>query len=473
MSVKEVGGRLRNSENPKWAHHFAVFMLVIVVYHLVMNIYSGDSITMFAVENTSTWPLLVDTLKMRYREVTSRTLIELFLFPLSNHVILWKIANIAVYALLVWSLMRITDYRYSKLVFGLWLIYPVYEMSSAGWIATYMNYLWPLAFSTYAMISLKKIYCGERVYAFEWVTFLLAFLFAGNVEQMNVLILCVLIYFGIDYYIIGKRKDRIWFFLLAATITAANLIYIIVCPGRVNRAWFEVRWMHDYGTLSIIDKGVLGVNDTVYKLLVNPIFLLFVIALFILGILDYIYKKPQQRNLIGKIIRLSYIFPLVCTFILIGIRIFGSSGFSGSSVLTTNVINLFSSNTNKVDGVTWINISYYTPFIVNMAMLISINVALLNLFDDERKNIRLASMFFIGLITHVMMGLSPTLYASNLRTFIFFDAMMIYVLILMYDYSRELRKNVHPYITKSCSCIYSACVVLSVVMGVINAAFKA
>ena len=135
---------------------YVLFTIIIIVWHILMREYGNDSVTYFSkIFGTDK---LINILMNRYDTWTSRVIIEAVLFPISTNVLIWKICNILMYILFIYSILCLTNYKYYKITFCLLLNYPIIEMSSAGWIATYVNYFWPLSAGTYALTSLHKIY---------------------------------------------------------------------------------------------------------------------------------------------------------------------------------------------------------------------------------------------------------------------------------------------------------------------------
>ncbi len=390
---------------------YIIFLAIVIFWHLLMREYRGDAVNYFSHGLDS--ETLVDLLKDRYETWSSRVLIEAILYILSQNVVVWKVCNIVVYALFAYSLLRVTDFKAPKLTLGLWIIYPVIEMSTAGWIATYMNYFWPLAMGTFALISLHKIYYGKKIRWIEWPVYLLAALFATNVEQVCVLFVCILTGFGIEYYVIQKSRRGLWFYILQWIITMGNLVFILLSPGNAERTWGETaRQMHDFGILSIVDKGVLGVVVTMNELATDNLnFLLFVSMIFFISIINHHYVRREEDKVKKILIEICYSAPLVFTVALTILKNTSETYFSQIQSLFENIV--------KVDAANWINFKYYIPFIAYMLMIMAIMIALLNLFDDCKENFRLTALFVTGLLTRVILGFSPTLYASGMRTFIF------------------------------------------------------
>lgn len=440
---------------PQWAVWYVLFMIVIIFWHLLMHEYIGDAVTNFSKGLDS--DTLINILKRRYNNWSSRVIIEGLLYLIARYVNLWKLCNIAVYALFAYSLLYLTDFKHPKLTLGLWLTYPVIEMASAGWIATYMNYFWPLAMCTYAMISLHKLYNGKKIHLIEWLTFSLAALFAANVEQVCVLYACVLTGFGIDYFLIQKSKKGFVFYILQWIITLGNIAFICLSRGNSVRTWKEIGMrMQDFGTMSIIDKGVLGVVVTMGKLVTaNLNFLIFVTVIFAISILNRYYSEKKTTGLKKLITRICFALPFAAA---VGLTVFKTASETFFPQIVGVLLNYV-----RVDAENWYNLKYYVPFIVYMVMIMAILVALLNLFEDVKKSFMLAALFMTGLLSRVVLGFSPTLYASNMRTFIFFDAVIIFIIVLMYCFSAEVRKKLPQRVHKAASYIFTAAVVISVI----------
>ena len=71
-------------------------------------------------------------------------------------------------------------------------------MQSAGWMATTINYLWPLAMGSYAMVLLDRIYNQKKVGVVPALLALFALAFATNFETFGIMYLCLLTYFSLE-----------------------------------------------------------------------------------------------------------------------------------------------------------------------------------------------------------------------------------------------------------------------------------
>ncbi|WP_029071356.1 hypothetical protein [Kandleria vitulina] len=139
------------------------FLVYIILIHLCTREYVGDALQYFkkVLDNYS----LLDGTIMRYNTWTSRVIIEIPLYLITHnmHVYIWVFLDIIILIILALSLMKLTQYKQNKLIILLIILYPFTEMSSAGWIATTINYLWPLALGCTSFVLLDKMYRNEHI----------------------------------------------------------------------------------------------------------------------------------------------------------------------------------------------------------------------------------------------------------------------------------------------------------------------
>lgn len=215
---------------------FLLFIVVILAYHFLLREYIGDFREMFSpLMDTDT---LGEALRKRYETWSSRVFIEapLILLAHNNGVLLWKVCNVFVWIALALSLMYLTHYKNNVMLIGLILMYPVIDMASAGWIATYINYLWPLTAGCISLIALDKMYFDKRIYFPEAVMYLLLELFATNFETFGMMYACILLwYIGNLWYEKKIKLKKVCFWLLQMAIAVGNMIFALTCPGNFIR----------------------------------------------------------------------------------------------------------------------------------------------------------------------------------------------------------------------------------------------
>ena len=163
-----------------------------LIWHLVIKISAGDDVVYFQtlMDGRSIWEILAH----RYATWSSRMAIEFVLIPLVQVPWLWKILDIIVFTLipvLLYRLLFLNPEKYLDMecninkTAGKWLVcafmllYPFSDMVSAGWIATTVNYLWPLLGLLYIALLLQKLaqkdmYTGMKVQAVWFPAFFAA-----------------------------------------------------------------------------------------------------------------------------------------------------------------------------------------------------------------------------------------------------------------------------------------------------------
>lgn len=153
-----------------------IFSLIILLFyfilaHLKMNIEFGDFAYFY--EQAKIQNIFQFLLK-RYNEWSSRVFIELVMIcvlrcPLIIFHILDIIVWISLFICLVYLVFPKEKYYLSIFVALLIIIYPLYDMETAGFFATLTNYIWPLSSLLISFIPVKKSLNGggERVGLFE------------------------------------------------------------------------------------------------------------------------------------------------------------------------------------------------------------------------------------------------------------------------------------------------------------------
>ena len=216
----------------KWRYFpFVVLTLGMLIFHSTIKLGWGDDHDYTMVLNKGNLNVIPFIIH-RYYNWSSRLIIESFLIILVHFQWLWRILDTAVMVIISVSISKLipsSDIRKSNwIIAGLVFIYPISHMNSAGWIATTMNYSWPLAFGLFSMIPIKKILFDEKIKSFEYILYILAILFALNQEQMCAIVLSVYLVFTV--YLVLKRRPNL-FMIIQSLLSIASIIFILTCPG--------------------------------------------------------------------------------------------------------------------------------------------------------------------------------------------------------------------------------------------------
>ena len=268
---------------------FVLFVGAMLILHAIMG-FNGDDIKYAKVLTNQS---LVDYINYRYYNWSSRLIIDGLLVILTHiDMIIWKILDVIIYTFGVYYIIKLVNKKYSKKMayFGilLFLMYPFYEMASAGWISTTLNYSWCFAFGMISFIPLIYEYHGEKVNKYIYIVSFLALLYATNQEQSGALI------FGFNLlyllYSVINKKGINKFNLLATVISAAALIFVLTCPGNSIRFAQEVSyWYPEFANFTILQKSYLGLVTTFGNLIEQKV--IFPLFYIILSVFIFLFKK--------------------------------------------------------------------------------------------------------------------------------------------------------------------------------------
>lgn len=289
-------------------------IIVLILYHMKFDLSFGDTPDVFAhilkrgsndfPEDANVFQAIHNFTVSRYHGWSSRSIIEIFLIILSvTPPILWHLMDIGTVILIGYcidELVSIKDARIKYLsIFSFLMMYYPVHMASAGWIATTLNYSWPMALGLYAYLNIQRIRREEPVSKLSYISALLAALFAMNQEQlcgMMLLFLCVLL---VKDMLDKKLKKTILPFFV---LNLMEFVYILLCPGNAVRREHEiVNCMPEYANYGIIDKLHEGLC-CLLKSLFDPMGME-IITFFCVLLLAYLAFKKHEPAVI-KIIAL-------------------------------------------------------------------------------------------------------------------------------------------------------------------------
>ena len=420
-----------------------IYVAVLTIYHLVLREYGGDTMNFYASQmgGRPTLHRIVEIMKESYyglsSDSTSRVLVEIPLFIITNgmHMWLFVLSNIIMHILMIISLMRITDYRHNKLLLCLLLMYPVFDLHSAGWITVYISYFWPLAAACVAFVSLKKIYDGESIGIAEGIFYILCELYGTNLEIVTALYLGVLIMFTIVAVLEHKCSMKQWGYIAVHYLVClGNFVFILTCPGNYTRTLSDIRyWFPDYPSLTLADKITIGVNTVMSELTDrNLLWGMMCMLLMITVVCRYLHVKSESVDSDdnGHALILSVISAIPITSVVLRTVL-----RSFSLIFLPEYTALFDeySGAARVDATNYNNLLSYFPFIFFMAILLIVLVSLILTSHDTGKGMINAYLLLIGLATRMVLAFSPSVYASGRRTMIVIDYMLIYLMVRIYD----------------------------------------
>lgn len=363
---------------------------------------------------------LISYLGSRYHEWTSRLIIETLLVTfLHLPKICWCIVTSLVMTTIAWCISYIfTKHNLSTRIISILAIsiIPISIMSEAGWYATSINYLWPLAFLLISFIPIKHALTNKKEPIWAYPIYIISALIAGNQEQSCALLLGFYVLFSI--YFCWKKKN-IPIIYIQTTISLMSIIFILTCPGNNLRSISETAlWYPAYENFSIIQKGILGVNSTLSKLLINGS-----APFFALSILIILITKNKEKWL--KYI--SFIPLLIIAYI--------EYFHNNINKLFPNMNNLYETIKNFTQPMNEIHIFSIRNcllIIISIVIFLSIALCLFEFFKKKKEqSIFIPILLLAGFLSVIIMGFSPTVYASGMRPFTFLNYIMAIIITII------------------------------------------
>lgn len=424
-----------NREKIKEYLPFILMIIIIGIIALGMNLNKGDDIFFKLVSGERS---LLSYLQFRYSQWTGRLVIESILWLTSRYDILFRILHPLAIGLLGISLYKLLPERKlgtSWLTVILIALIPIELFISAGWITTNVHYIWVGALGVFSLIPLKKIYEKKTIKWFEYIFYFLAVLYASNNEQMFVA-LALFYAGGFLYLLISERKFNLYIFL-SLGIMALNFINMLFAPGNMAREADEIaQWFPTFGELSIFQKFDLGLASSLFHYLYNSNFIY--LALCIILVIGIFWKKETIK---AKIISL---IPLVAA-ILLGfvlkvyeLAVVWLENSSSGEVLRLVYRRYKESSILYGDGFNIFSIKSLLVYLLMIVIVFSIIYSIYKLLGNRRETLLLSYILGVGLITRTMMGISPTIWISGVRTFMIFYLCLMYVVLYLYQ---KVKKN--------------------------------
>ena len=124
------------------------------------------------------------------------------------------------------------------LLIAMIIIYPMMQMNSAGWAATTINYMWPMALGLFSLIPIRKVWDGEKIKFWQYPLYVIALLFSANQEQACAILFGTYLLFAILMVIKNKKIHP--FIVIQNILVIASLIFILTCPGNSVRTQTEI-----------------------------------------------------------------------------------------------------------------------------------------------------------------------------------------------------------------------------------------
>lgn len=328
----------------------------------------------------------------RYYNWSSRLLIESATMFFSIHQRLFSFVFFIVtflFILLTKSLFLKNQSRLSIIVLPILFlfIFPSYLFTSAGLIATVTNYYFPMFTLVTSWYFLEK---NNWKY---WVLALPFLVYTVMQEQFAVFSFLLFTYLVLQHQ--TKFRCLHFGYFEGQILSFLGIASAIISPGSDVRRIAEIQtWYPNFGQISLPNKIFLGFIDTNNTLLLGEIPVFLFIILMLTTVLTAIMRK---------------IYPFIASSSLLLLFLLNRLGLMTS-------LKIFSEIISEVKTLQFDIKTYYLIFIM-VTVLLLFACIIWSGFNSNEEGIFAVFLLIIGYIARMLVAFSPTIYASQERTF--------------------------------------------------------
>ena len=364
-----------------------ILLLALELAHFALPLRWGDDAVFFG--KVKTLALTV------FLKASSRPLVDSATHLFARCPVLWRVLNplmLFALGLLLAKLLGI-DRPKQKLCLGLLVLVPSMGLVDAGFIATTVNYLWPVTLGLFAVYSAVQFRAGRLAWL-RCALALPALLYAMNMQQLAVVLPPVFLLLAV-LALRDKQAGKAVYAgaCLLISAAAAGYVYYKSTTGDNNRFLREAgRYFPDFPSLPLPARLELGFSSTFHGLAASlslpcALFLCFCVFLAVMVI---------RRRLALWQKALSFL-PGVMVIILLCLR---------------KALPLVNYKMAKA--------AYHFSWWLDLLFLaLGCAVVIMVFTLIQRKQDRLRALLILGLgfASRLLMGFSPTVWASGYRTF--------------------------------------------------------
>jgi len=400
-----------------------------------------------------------------------RILIHLLLgVVLNQNIVVFKILNTLCILALVYIIVKIAKLLYSNvdkkeenkmIIFttSLFVLLPIAVMSSSVfWISGAFNYLWPTLALGICLIPFIKVLMDKEIKPYEYIIYILAVLLAASAEQTGAILIC----FGVIIIAIKKFKVKKSLLIYYAFVLLLTVILLTV-PGNKARLYAEsLKYIPDFDMYSTFDKVFQGVVHTLRGLFIKENIIIIILFLLVgLNIYNK-YKKvdkktTEERQNTEKTIgymKCIGIIPFIYVILLKLLNSLVAKGFDYESALHGPLYNF-----NYYGEEILTNFYELIPIIIGVFILVLIAILIYKCFEDKKKSIVYTLLYLAGIASSIVIGFSPTIYASGDRVYFVMNIMNIFVSVGLFTEMINKKEE-----TKKVNLLYYGGIILAVII---------
>ncbi|EOA5501865.1 hypothetical protein J7S71_00125 [Enterobacter hormaechei] len=345
---------------------------------------------------------IFEILKIRYDTWSGRILIEAFLMKTINVHLFPQIAISLSCILLAFSVSKMAsiDGRVTIPFIALSMLLFLSDFhtnrQATLWITGAYNYIIPISIGLYAV----TIYLDMDQSIFKKLSSCVLIFLASNNEQFAV---TAIIATAVIMIVKFKAKGLTAYDAAFTVSLLCGGAIVLAAPGNVVRLHSEIiNWMPDFENYGVLYKLSVGVDRISNQVNFEDNFL-FIACCF--ASLSYLLLREEQSIAVKS---MALVFTLkIVTFLLL---------FYPS----THISELLRSD-NYIKPSSWGHASVYLNYLINLVSLSSILITCLMASGSKKEATKISVILVCGVLSALMIGFSPTAYASGTRVMFLFD----------------------------------------------------
>lgn len=336
---------------------------------------------------------------------------------------LWRILNPLILTFLSLSIIKtapVMPDKKSIILVCASITFPTMIMVDAGFVATTVNYLWAVTFGILNLLPLVNSYYGRKNNTVILALLIPLLIYSTNMQQMCAVLLAVFLFSNV--YFIFKKTFKPYIFL-QFVITLLGALYSLSLNFTGDNSRFvreSGRYFPDFDKLNIFEKTELGFSSTFYCMTMETRFAFAGFIVFASFLAVMCFKKKKSI-----LIKALSCVPVVYSLVFGVASLFTESSIAGD-LKHFRMTKAFYSFEPVVD-------------IIFIIILVVLMFCIWNLLEDMGQKLFAESAFLLGLGSRMLMGFSPTVWASGYRTFCIMFISFIYIALIVLNQNKKTK----------------------------------
>ena len=397
----------------KRSNPFFIFLTVAFIIHLFLPLKWGDD-AVFSAE--AALPL------KEFLYGSSRILTDTMTYIFNKYNFLWRLFNPCVLALLASTLSKILSVKsvLIKYFVCVAVTIPTMAIVDAGFIATTVNYLWPVTFGIVSLYIFQNIAAGKKVPVYALIAGIPLIVYAINMEQMSA-VLTASFLIGCAYLFFAKKRFHIYP-LIQLAISSSGVLYAYLgnTSNDNSRMVREIgRYFPGFNELNILQKIELGFSSTMHGLTIATRVPLAAFLTFtgFLAVMSFKKKAPISARIASLI---PVLFSVICA--------------------VYNLVKPIESIRNfRLEKAVYL----FSPLfdILFVIVLVCVLYTVAHILKNKKLTLASYTVLAAGMASRMLMGFSPTVWASGYRTFCIMIISFIIVSVIILNIERTVKKD--------------------------------